>query len=180
MDSCKLRIIFTFFLIFGLYSVCQAESFIFGAVDNYTVTRGDMHLSTGSEVIALTQDTWAKITNGTNDLFMSEESDNNGMSLIEDELVLETSGVYFIAVTVSFSGTSGDVYNLTLFINGVTQELHHFASRKTGSNDTGNAGFSGIYVLNKDDTVGVAVQNIANDRDPTIINANCTIIKLAQ
>jgi hypothetical protein len=70
----------------------------------YAPPHAALYFEDESETLTMTQNNWAQITNGTNDLFTTGQVSN--ITVSDDTLVISTPGDYMIACSLSFSGTS--------------------------------------------------------------------------
>jgi hypothetical protein len=78
---------------------------------------------------ALTEDVWAHCTNATNTLWTNSEGD--GMSLSKDTMTMNILGDYHGIVTITFSGTAGNEFQLRLY-NVTTASQVAFFQGQTG------------------------------------------------
>lgn len=158
----------------------QSETFVVreGSVDSLNartivvgapiIAYGDMHVTDSSVVLPLAKDVYAHITNPTGTLFSSDISKN--VAFDGDSLIIKRSGVYRISVHLSFIGAQGDIYECVVATNDIIDNDHKF-TRKTSSNDVGDASFNGLYRFEANDGVKIMLRNTANNRDATIVNA---------
>jgi len=128
----------------------------------------DMHVSDASFTIPMSQNTYAHITNGTGTFFTSDIAKN--LTFQADSFIIERSGVYRFSLHLSFVGAQNDVYECVLSINDVIDNDHKF-TRKTSSNDVGDASFNGLLRLEEGDGLKIEIRNTANNKDATIVNA---------
>ncbi len=126
-----------------------------------------------TETLTMSQNNWAKITNGTTDLFSGVDA--SGMTVASDAVTVVTPGDYMSIASLSFSGTSNaDVYEFGMFKN------NNLASpkieRTTTSTDIGNVGLP-FYMedLEAGDVLDLRIRNTANDFDATMIACSWVI-----
>lgn len=168
-----------FFLLFvPTLLFAQDHTFNGAATSASSATKGSMGVTGASEVIALDQNTWAKVTNGTSDLF-SEAGTGVNTTIDGDSITVGNTGTCFAWLHMSFAGTASDVYECTLYINGVaTTEPGLFFDRTTTNNSIGSATFGGLIDLTADDGISIWVRNTGDNDDPTVINCSLVVFQL--
>jgi hypothetical protein len=133
----------------------------------YAPPHAAIYFQDKSETLTMTQNNWAQITNGTNDLFTTGQA--SGITVSDDTLVIVTPGDYMIACSLSFSGTSNaDVYEFAFFKNNAIASPK--IERTTTSTDIGNVGlpyYSGGLVAG--DVLDLRIRNTATAFDATMI-----------
>ena len=120
-----------------------------------------------SETLTMSQNTWVKITNGTDDIFTGTDVTN--ITHAGDSLTITTPGDYMVNISLSFSGTSNaDVYEFAVFVNEILTSVK--IERTTTSTDIGNISLP-VYLngLSNGDDISVRIRNTANDFDATVI-----------
>jgi len=166
-----------------LIILCLCASMSFGQ-DGQTVdirkeepikATADLHVSDASVTLPLTQNIYAQVTNATFDLLSSEhlkKFTNGG-----DSVVTELAGLYKIDVHLSIEGNANDIYENVISIGNVIDN-NHKVTRKTQNNDVGDMSFSGIYQLEKSQSVKIMLRNTVNNNDPVIVNACLVLFRL--
>lgn len=135
----------------------------------------DMHFSDELETIPMVQGVYSHITNATNTLFNSDISRN--ATFQGDSIIIDKSGIFRLSVHLSFIGAQNDVYEAAVSINDVIDNDHKF-TRKTSSNDVGDASFHGLYEFEKGDGVKIEIKNTANNKDAIMVNGCLTLNRI--
>ena len=133
----------------------------------YEPPHASMTFEDESETLTMSQNTWVKITNGTDDIFTGTDVTN--ITHAGDSLTITTPGDYMVNISLSFSGTSNaDVYEFAVFVNEILTSVK--IERTTTSTDIGNISLP-VYLngLSNGDDISVRIRNTANDFDATVI-----------
>ena len=103
---------------------------------DYDPPHGALNFADSTTVIALTQNTWTKVTGPAGDLFIVRDQDD--MTIAGDSITIEVDGDYMTWISFSFDGVQNAVFHIAIYKNGAVTdwEMH----RKTSAQDTGNAG----------------------------------------
>ena len=135
----------------------------------------DIHVSDANTVLALTQNIYKQVTNGTFNLLSSKHLLNftNG----GDSVITKLAGLYKIDVHLSIEGNANDIYENVIFIDN-TLDNDHKVTRKTQNNDVGDMSFSGLYQLTESQSIKIMLRNTANNNDPVIVNACLVLFRL--
>ena len=142
----------------------------------YSPPHGTFYFSDSSFVVALSQNAWSTITNGDNDLFAS--SDTDSMTFAGDSLAILADGDYMVHVSLSFSGTASDVFQLALWKdNAIWSVAMH---RSTGQTDVGNMGFPWYGDLSAGENLTLKIRNTASSDDATVVSCSWVIWRLHQ
>lgn len=154
--------------------VIEADSIVTRVLD-YEPPHGSMAFADSTATLDLTQNTWAKITNVSNDLYTVVDAD--GLTIAGDTITIVTAGDYLLWLGISFNGNAQDIYHCAVYKNGVVTpfEMH----RKTANNDTGSMSLNAyLDNLSAGDDISVYIQNTANNNDPTFISSQITVFML--
>ena len=120
---------------------------------------------------------WSHVTNAWNTLFA--ETDVTRLTFAGDSITIDvgSAGDYMINIGVSFSGTSGDNYEISLFKNHA--QVGPITERTTGQTDVGYMGLP-TYVpdLVAGDDLKLMIRNTASNDDATVIAVAWTIFRL--
>ena len=158
----------------AVFTTIDVDSAVIGSL-NYDPPHGAMNFSDSATVIALTQNTWAKLTGPGGDLFIVRDQDD--LVIAGDSITIEVAGDYLVWVGVSFNGTQNAVFHLSIYKNGVVTdwEMH----RKTSAADTGNMGMP-AYIQNlvAGDDLSLWIENTGNDGDATMVSGQVVITML--
>ena len=142
---------------------------------DYNPPHGAMNFADSATVIALTQNTWTKITGPAGDLFIVRDQDD--MTIAGDSITIEIAGDYMLWVSFSFDGIQNAVFHIAVYKNGVITdwEMH----RKTSAQDTGNAGMpTYLKDLVVGDDISLWIENTGNDGDATMVSGQIVITML--
>lgn len=155
-------------------SVLVADSIKIRVLD-YDPPHGVMVFADSAEVLSLTEDTWAKITNPYDSLYAIIET--NDITVDGDSITIQIPGDYIMSVTMSFNGNQQDVYHMAIYVNSLITRFE--SHRKTSSQDTGYFGINGyLDDLAVGDDICIKIQNTANNNDPTLISSQVIIYML--
>ena len=126
-------------------------------------------------VLDLTQNAFSKVTNTGNDLFTVTDVD--GMTTAGDTITVTLPGNYIVTASISFSGTSADVFEFAAFKNGVIASPK--MERSTGSTDIGSASLP-FYLesLVAGDDISLRMTNTASSDDATLVACSWVIWRL--
>lgn len=153
----------------------KARDSIVIRVLDYEPPHGAYSFADSTSTPDLTQNVWAKITNGDNDLYTAIDED--GITMVGDTITIITPGDYMLWANLSFNGNSQDVYHCAFYKNNVITafEMH----RKTANNDTGNMALSALFDdLAIGDDISIFIRNTANNNDPTFISSQITVLMI--
>jgi len=125
-----------------------------------------------SEVISLTQSTWARIENEDSTLFLSRKA--NGLSLAGDSIVVAATGTYLLMATISFEADTADVYEIAFGVNSIVDTTFK-GGRKTINADVGSVPLLAVIDLTAGEGVSLWIQNTANGNDATMKHVNIVI-----
>ena len=118
---------------------------------------------------------WAMITNPGDSLFISQ--DEQFLSFDGDSLTIEQNGDYAMDISLSFSGTASDSYEITFFKNTVMVEVS--MQRSTSQTDVGNMSLP-VYLeeLESGDDITFKIRNTASNDDATLISCSWIVWRL--
>ena len=120
--------------------------------------------------IACTVNTWAWITNGTNNLWTGLEAD--GFSLSGDIMTVTNGGDYFGHISLAISGGVNEDYFLRCFnITQNAQMGYIIGGTTTGASNYLNLSLPLYLECNAGDTLRMEIKNITNNNDPTVRSA---------
>lgn len=157
-----------------VFTTIDVDSAVIASLD-YDPPHGALNFSDSATVVALTQNTWAKLTGPGGDLFIVRDQDD--MTIAGDSITIEVPGDYLLWVGVSFNGTQNAVFHIAVYKNGVATdwEMH----RKTSAADTGNMGMP-TYIQNlvAGDDLSLWIENTGNDGDATMVSGQVVITML--
>jgi hypothetical protein len=142
-------------------TLLKSDSVVATVLD-YEPPHGAMAFSDSASTLDLTVNTWAHLTNSSNDLYTSIDAD--GVTISGDSITIDTPGDYLVWVGLSFNGSTLDFYHCAIHVNDVITpfEMH----RKTSTNDTGNMGMPALLDnLAIGDGVKLKIQNTANNNE---------------
>ena len=97
-----------------------------------------------TETLAIAAATWTHVTNATDDLWTALEAE--GMSMVDDELVITNAGDYAGSLSITFEGGIGKDYIFRIY--NVTQarvEGYHIGVSGAGNNNFTNVAIP-IYI----------------------------------
>lgn len=158
----------------AVFTTIDVDSAVIASLD-YDPPHGAMNFSDSATVIALTQDTWVKLTGPGGDLFIVRDQDD--ITIAGDSITIEVDGDYMLWVGVSFNGTQNAIFHIAVYKNGAVTdwEMH----RKTAANDTGNMGMP-TYIQNlvAGDDLSLWIENTGNDGDATMVSGQVVITML--
>ena len=90
-----------------------------------------------TETVAINADTWTHVTNAGNDLWTGLEAD--GLTLVEDEMVITNSGDYSGTVSITFEGVNTKDYLFRIYnVTQVEQSGYYIGATGLGSNNYAN------------------------------------------
>jgi len=136
---------------------------------------GEFHFNDSSITLDMTEDLWSSVTNPTNTLFTTHDADF--LTFAGDSVTLEYDGDYISIISLSFGGTSGDEYEITLFVNNVIAD--HTQERTTSQTDIGNMSLpSYLDDLSAGDDITLKIRNVASDDDATVHSCSWIIWRL--
>ncbi len=98
-------------------------------------------------------------------------------SAVDDEVTINSKGVYIVAYTTSFSGSVNTLYTVSAFIKGVEQPTISF-QRKLQSQDVGDASFFGFFGLNVGDIIDVRVKTDGESNDFKVERSQLAVIRI--
>jgi len=155
-------------------TLIKADSGVFVVLD-YDPPHGAMSFADSSAVIALSQNTWGKVTNAANDLFTVQDADD--ITIAGDSMTIQVAGDYIINWSLSFEGTSNDIWQIVVYKNAVLESVK--MSRKTSNGDTGNMGLP-AYVENlmAGDDLSFYIRNTGDNDDATMVSSSVIIYML--
>ena len=148
------------------------DSIVIRVLD-YEPPHGAMNFADSTTVIALTQNTWTKVTGPAGDLFMVRITDD--ITIEGDSITIEIAGDYMLWMSFSFDGVQNANFHIALYKNGgITDWEFH---RKTSAQDTGNAGMP-TYVQNlvAGDDLSIWIENTGNDGDAIMVSGQIVIL----
>ncbi len=118
---------------------------------------------------------WSMVTNPTSTLFISQ--DEQFLSFDGDSLTIEQNGDYAIDISLSFSGTASDQFEIAYFKNAVMVEVS--MQRSTSQTDVGNMSLP-VYIeeLESGDDITFKIRNTASNDDATLISCSWIIWRL--
>ena len=155
----------------GEYTIPELEV----TVLDYDPPHGALNFADSTTVVALTQNTWTKMTGPAGDLFVVRDQDD--LTIAGDSITIEIAGDYMTWIAFSFDGIQNAVFHIALYKNGVVTDWEFH--RKTSAQDTGNAGMP-AYVENlvAGDDLSIWIQNTGNDGDATMVSGQWIITML--
>jgi len=124
-----------------------------------------------AEVIAIgVQNTWYHITNATNDLWTGLHA--NGLTLINDTMIIANTGNYYGNLSISMSGLAGKDFQIRLYntTTGVMSSYHIGASTKGLGNFT-CVSLSFFMEAIAGDVYRMEIRNITDLANVTLKNA---------
>lgn len=139
---------------------------------DYDPPHGAMSFGDSAAVIALTQNNWNKITNAGSDLFTVQDADD--ITIAGDSITIEIDGDYIINWSLSFSGSTLDVYEIAIYKNAAKETVS--MSRSTSQTDVGNMGLP-VYIENlvAGDDLSFYIRNTGDNDDPTLVSSSVVI-----
>ena len=140
----------------------------------YSPPHGSFSFGDSAFVVALTQNSWATVTNGDNDLFTSNDADS--MTWAGDSLAILADGDYMVHVSLSFSGSAADIFQLALWKDNAIWSVA--MSRSTGQTDVGNVGFPWYGALTAGENLTLKIRNTASSDDATVVSCSWVIWRL--
>jgi len=158
----------------SLTSLLKADSAVITVLD-YSPPHGAMAFADSSTVVALTQNTWAKLTGPSGPVYTVIDADD--LTISGDTITITTPGDYMMWIGLSFEGGPSDVYHVVIYKNGVITafEMH----RKTSNNDTGNMGMPAyLNNLSAGDDISVYIRNTGDNDDATLVSSQIIIYML--
>jgi len=136
---------------------------------------GTMGFKDSSVVVTLTQNNWAQITNGGNNLF-GESGTSQNVTLSNDQLILEKNGVYWIAGRLSCTVATKKNIKMTLMQNGSTEKacnVFEIAADKITFSTFGK-----LTVTTAPDTLDMRVMNTESNDDITVYCGAVRVMKV--
>ena len=129
-----------------------------------------MAFDDSSTTLTMSTGVWAQVTNATDSIFGVRET--SGMTyVLGDTLRIDRAGGYKGVVSLSFSGTASDNYEIAIFKNGsiATPKME----RSTSQTDVGNVSLP-VYIENlvSGDKLTFEMRNTASDDDATVISCS--------
>ena len=158
----------------AVFTTIDVDSAVIAVLD-YLPPHGSLAFADSAAVIPLTQNIWAKITNGAQDLYTVINAD--GLTSAGDTITIITPGDYVLWMSLSFEGGPSDVYHVAVYVNEVITpfEMH----RKTSNNDTGNASLNAyLDDLDTGDDISIYIRNTGDNDDATLVSSQITVFML--
>ena len=136
---------------------------------------GAFHFHDSSTTLTMSTGVWTTITNAWNTLWTTMDADD--MTFAGDSITITEAGSYISMVSLSFSGTAADLYEMAIFKNAAI--LHHIVERSTSQTDVGNIGLpSYLENLVAGDDLTLKIRNTASNDDATVISCSWVIYRL--
>lgn len=140
---------------------------------------GEMGFGAVSETITITQNQWAVVTNGNNDLWSTAALQFNGVSYSNDTLIIDEAGKNLCNLQLSVDGSNGSIIRLGLYKNS------SLACVCTGYQELANnkiiqLSYIDILNLNANDVLQVVITDTAGNSTPDAIAGKMTINKIAE
>jgi hypothetical protein len=126
-------------------------------------------------VVDCTQDAWAQITNAGDNLFAVNDTTRITYA-VGDTLVVQNTGDYKMDAVVSFQGNNGETWKVGFLKAGTL--IDYAMRRYTSTNDTGNLSVTAYETLTAGDKVVLAIMNLTDNDDPTIVSATIWMTKV--
>jgi len=144
--------------------------------ENFTlVPHGAFSFNDSSITLTMTTGAWSSITNATNTLFTSEDADL--LTFAGDSVTLEHAGDYMCIISLSFSGSAADQYEVALFLNNVLTYVT--IERSTSQTDVGNLSLPAyLEGIAAGDDLTLKIRNTASNDDATVISCSWLIWRL--
>jgi len=120
-----------------------------------------------SQVITLVNDTWAHITNATNDLWVLNEGD--GISIVDDDIIIANTGDYTGNISLTLTGGNSKDFLFRLF-NVTQNHAHNWIGVSTTVSNYSNVALPIYIEATAGDHYQIQVKCVAGD-DPTIRSA---------
>ncbi len=147
---------------------------VYADVDTLESTGNTYHMQSfanESETIALTEDVWAVITNGSTDLWTVV---GNGFTAAGDSVTIVTAGDYSADISVSLHATASDSIQIAIFKNAV-RALAPAEVLCIGT-ETLNLSTPGLLLnLVAGDDISVRIVNLASSDDAVVTNASLVL-----
>jgi len=142
---------------------------------DYDPPHGAMSFGDSSTVVALTDDVWDKLTGPAVPVFVVQDQDD--ITLAGDTITITVDGDYMATLSISFSGTSSDIFEIAFYKNSVKESVS--MSRSTSNNDVGNMTLP-VYLENlvAGDDISIWIRNTGDNDDATLISGSLTIYML--
>lgn len=114
--------------------------------------------------IPLTQNVWTQVTNADNNLWEGSEAD--GMTIIDDNLVVFNAADYSGSVSLSFSGGQSNDYEFRFYhVTDDTQEGFAVDASTFGNGNNVNITLPVYFELGAGDVVSLQVRNVTDNDD---------------
>lgn len=155
----------------GVIDVTITDTLSVPGFFDYTPPHGGFSFADSSVTLTMAQNDWVSVTNPTNTLFTT--NDVTLMTFDGDSLTIDAThgGDYMMAVSLSFSGTASDAYEVAFFKNNAITAVK--MERTTSQTDVGNVGFTtyleGLVV---GDDITFKIRNTASNDDATVISCS--------
>lgn len=130
----------------------------------YDVVHGAAYVENTTYTPSVTQNVYTKLTPG---MTVSEDT---GLTIQGDTIILTKVRDYFIIMTVTLSGANGDDYRLKLYKNNATTGVNgsnHITT--TGATNFANLTYFWYLTgISANDNLSFKITNTSNNNDPTI------------
>lgn len=138
---------------------------------------GAMGFADSVITLNMTQNVFAKITNGNDSLYRTGVT--NGAIIFEgDSIQVGETANYDVNWDISFHGSNTDEYHISVFINGVQQQGMAEAIRDMTGSSIGVSTSHSIFSLSAGDWIDIRIKNVNNNNDATIVAGNVTVKKI--
>jgi len=143
---------------------------------NWTVPpHGLFHFHDSSTTLTMSTGVWTHVTSPTNTLWTTLDADD--MTFAGDSITITEAGSYISMISLSFSGTAADLYEIAIFKNNAL--VHHIVERSTSQTDVGNMGLpSYLEDLAAGDDLKLMIRNTASNDDATVVSCSWVIYRL--
>ena len=154
----------------------RSDTSMYMTYDYFTnMPHGAFAFNDSSITPAMSTNTWVQITNATNTLFVSE--DHELITFAGDSITIIYGGDYISFVSLSFGGTAGDFFEISMFKNGA--QTYSTIERTTSQTDVGNMFLPAyLFALVAGDDIAIKIRNTASNDDATIISCSWVIWRL--
>ena len=136
------------------------------SIGAYSPPHGVFSFADSSVTLTMSENSWVAITNGTNDLFTSDEASN--ITFAGDSITINASmgGDFMINASISFAGTASDDYQFGVFKNDTL--VSTVVEYSTGGTDVINVAIIWYEEAAAGDVIKLKVRNTASADDATI------------